>query len=343
MPNKQLALWVDKVFNKNEIFNPLSPLNVDDRLSSVRLLRERLAAAGWDCHTADFYLQKSLRPDAALFFDIPPRTLPSLAGGWGKTVRKLAVLFECDVIKPQNWDKVRHAEFDAVFTWSDQLVDGKKYFKLNFPQKFPAAAEFFPEKKNKFCALVAGNKKSSHPSELYSERLKTIRWFEVNHPAELDLYGTGWDKHLFTGSLPVRLLNRLPLVARLAAEKYPSYRGTVGLKKEMLKQYKFSICYENAKDIPGYITEKIFDSLFAGCVPVYWGAPDIAKHVPEDCFIDRRAFKTHEDLYDFMKGMTDTKYRDRLSSISGYLSGCSHYQFSDMCFAETILNVLVGG
>jgi len=45
----------------------------------------------------------------------------------------------------------------------------------------------------------------------------------------------------------------------------------VGHKKPIMEQYKFSIYHENARNIPGYITEKIFDSFFAGCVPVYWG------------------------------------------------------------------------
>jgi hypothetical protein len=42
----------------------------------------------------------------------------------------------------------------------------------------------------------------------------------------------------------------------------------VDSKKNTLEKYKFSICYENARDIPGYITEKIFDCFFAGCVPI---------------------------------------------------------------------------
>jgi len=36
---------------------------------------------------------------------------------------------------------------------------------------------------------------------------------------------------------------------------YTSYKGPFKSKIETLKPYKFSICFENAKDIPGYITE----------------------------------------------------------------------------------------
>lgn len=337
--NKQLALWVDKVFRGDEIFNPASPLNLDDRLSSARLLRERLKDASWDCHTADLYLARDLRPDAVLFFDIPPQPLARLIGMWGASIRKLAVLYECSVIKPQNWRKPRHEEFDVIFTWADGLVDGKKYFKINASQRIPSPAEFLPGNKEKLCVLIAGNKKSPHPLELYSERVRTIRWFEANHPADFDLFGTGWDKHLFTGPLPVRALNRIAPLARLAAERRPSYRGAVRLKKDVLAKYKFSICYENSR-VPGYITEKIFDSMFAGCVPVYWGAPDIGRHVPAGCFIDRRAFCSHEALYAYLKAMPDAEYAGRLSAIRDYLAGDRHYQFSDRYFAETVAGVV---
>ncbi|GAB3961662.1 hypothetical protein GCM10028805_61100 [Spirosoma harenae] len=50
-------------------------------------------------------------------------------------------------------------------------------------------------------------------------------------------------------------------------------------KREYLKTFKFNLCPENS-NTAGYVTEKIFDSLFSGCIPIYWGSennpePDI--------------------------------------------------------------------
>lgn len=50
-------------------------------------------------------------------------------------------------------------------------------------------------------------------------------------------------------------------------------------KIEYLKQFRFNLCPENS-DNKGYVTEKIFDSIKAGCIPIYWGSenkpePDI--------------------------------------------------------------------
>ena len=42
-------------------------------------------------------------------------------------------------------------------------------------------------------------------------------------------------------------------------------------KHEFLKHFKLNICPENS-NAEGYVTEKIFQSIEAGCIPVYWGA-----------------------------------------------------------------------
>ena len=40
------------------------------------------------------------------------------------------------------------------------------------------------------------------------------------------------------------------------------------IKKEWISQYKFNICCENSMN-KGYITEKIFESILSGCIPIY--------------------------------------------------------------------------
>ncbi len=56
-----------------------------------------------------------------------------------------------------------------------------------------------------------------------------------------------------------------------------------GDKKHLyLKNYKFNLCPENSNS-DGYVTEKIFEAIAAGCIPVYWGSnnnpePEILNH-----------------------------------------------------------------
>ena len=42
-------------------------------------------------------------------------------------------------------------------------------------------------------------------------------------------------------------------------------------KKAYLSHYRFNICPENSNAY-GYVTEKLFDAVEAGCIPVYWGS-----------------------------------------------------------------------
>ena len=71
-------------------------------------------------------------------------------------------------------------------------------------------------------------------------------------------------------------------------------------KLELYSKYKFVISFENsiAND---YVTEKFFDPLLAGTVPVYSGATNITEYAPGDnCFIDIRTFENPRQLADFM-------------------------------------------
>lgn len=72
-------------------------------------------------------------------------------------------------------------------------------------------------------------------------------------------------------------------------------------KMALYEQYKFIIAFENscAED---YVTEKFFDPLLAGAVPVYLGAPNVDEFVPGDnCYVDVRKYKTAGELAAHLK------------------------------------------
>jgi hypothetical protein len=254
------------------MFNdPSAPIG-DDLLYSTVYLAKFARTRNIGVSTIDTEPLESY--DAILFMDFPTfknKYFRQLINNKFKNV--YLMIFESEVIRPDNWNRENHKYFKKIFTWNDELVDNKKYFKINFAHKIPTDLNFDINKKNKLCTLIAGHKFASHPLELYTERVKAIRWFEQNHPEDFDLYGIGWDKYNFKGALS--MLNRFEILRKFLKPKYPSYRGAVNSKREVLQKYKFAICYENVRDIPGYITEKIFDCFFAGCVPVYWGAPNV--------------------------------------------------------------------
>jgi hypothetical protein len=281
--------------------------------------------------------------DAFLFIDFPNMRNPLVEKVFLTNKPKFLIIFESELIKKENFDFNNHLLFEKIFTWSDILIknDHEKYTKLNFSYDLPK--KIIRYQKKKLCTLIAGNKRLNHPLELYSKRVEVIRWFEKNHIEDFDLYGIGWDRYYFSGPKLFRGLNRVNLITRLLASDFPSYKGRVDSKKEVLKKYKFSICFENAKDIPGYITEKIFDCFFSGCVPIYWGANNIEEHIPKDCFIDYTQFSGLEEMYKYLKYMPDDVYQKYLDNIDKYLNSEACYSYSIEFFSNKIVDSVLKG
>lgn len=65
-------------------------------------------------------------------------------------------------------------------------------------------------------------------------------------------------------------------------------------KCEFIKNYKFTIAFENNM-IDGYTTEKLWQPLTVGSIPIYWGNPRIAEEVEKDAFINCNEFDNDLD------------------------------------------------
>lgn len=108
--------------------------------------------------------------------------------------------------------------------------------------------------RSRFCALVSGNRGPDDPGA--QRRTSIVE--SLNTIAPVDCAG-------------LLLHNTDELKTRFNDNK-----------AEFLKQYKFYICPENAS-VEGYVTEKVFHAIGAGCIPIYWGSnnnpePDILNH-----------------------------------------------------------------
>ncbi|MCX7101604.1 MAG: glycosyltransferase [Methylobacter sp.] len=255
--------------------------------------------------------------DAVIFLDRPQSNNPKVEELMGADIAKYLIIYECEVIKQDTWESDYHQNFNRIFTWSDTLVDGQRYIKINFaidtvsPYDFEILKSEFNQRK--LVTLIAGAKHSQHPNELYSHRNRTIRWFESNAIDDFDLYGVGWNSEMF-----------------------PSYKGKVDDKLATLSRYRFAICYENAMQYPGYISEKILDCFRAGVVPVYGGAPNIGHWIPANCYIDICQFTNYDDLYVHLKAIDIDTHGRYLDNIERYLSSSKSYPFSTECFINTV-------
>lgn len=101
----------------------------------------------------------------------------------------------------------------------------------------------------------------------------------------------------------------------------------VGDKLTFLRDYKFTIAFENAAH-PGYITEKLVEPMLAYSLPIYWGDPRVGEDFNPASFVNANIMSIdeaveavilldrHEDLYaqalgePWLHGNTLNRYLD---------------------------------
>lgn len=66
-------------------------------------------------------------------------------------------------------------------------------------------------------------------------------------------------------------------------------------KVSALRKYAMTLAFEN-ENSPSHVTEKVWQALGAGVLPVYFGAPDIGAFVPEGSIVVANGFDSWESL-----------------------------------------------
>lgn len=195
--------------------------------------------------------------------------------------------------------------FRCILTWNDDWVDNKIIYKKNIPYIFEKKYREDCFDDRKLLTAITADKSSSQEGELYSERRNVYKFFEDNYPKDFIFYGTRWKE-----------------------ENHPCYGGIIEDKFAEYHKFKFAICLENTTGINDYITEKIYDCMCAGIVPIYGGALNIKKYVNEECFIDYFSFKSYYDLAQYIINMTCEEYNRYLDSIDEWIDHVDMYEYS---------------
>lgn len=323
---KKIAIFWDKRFENNnfknvELGNTLNPfleiakINGIENTISSNLLQEREDKDDFIIVCLLTISRLNIVQYIKMFREFPKN-------------KKYLIAYEPPIVAMLNYSRLSHMFFDRVYTWNDSLVDNKKYFKFIHHNTL-IDAENVPNiefSQKKFLSLINGNRVAFWKNELYSKRDKFIRYAEKNH-LDFDLYGRWWDR---PNSLQ-KIIWYIP---------YTSYRGSVDDKIGTLAGYKFNICFENMSNTPGYITEKIFDSFKARSVPVYWGASNIEKYIPKNCFIDYRDFLDFDKLLVFLLKMNENEYNSYIKNIEVFLLSKKAKIWFDKDWAEDFIKSL---
>lgn len=316
---KIAVLPPDDVFLGNTFFDLDSKYNRDNCLYPHYLFKQVLEQENYKVKTIDYYsIQDEI--DFILVFNIDnnlAKLLETIENN--EEVRVIYIMTEPQVVKTLHNRKVLESHiFDLVLSWNDSFCKSesiKKYYYPN-PRKTYQNTYSFEQKKD--LCIINANKGSSHECELYTERRKAISFFSKHQ--SIDLYGFGWNEERDT-----------------FIEK--AYKGTVKDKIKTLQEYKFCICFENSSCEPGYITEKIFDAFSAGCIPIYYGAPNVDEYIPRDCFIDFKKFTSYGHLLKYLGNMDINSYKAYQLSIQEFLDSNKYELFTSQNYVQILQRV----
>src|ERR1700733_9730239 len=352
---KKIFLQISSpIFENNTVFIKHDINNANFRW---RRLKEKMEALGFELITADNndlkdcegiifhdatslygvfetktkiknYIKRVLNIKSAPVY--PTRDLYTEAVKAGLKDKMVLLITEGKAVYPVNFLPEVLNKFSRVLTWDDDLLQNPKFVRCHFCMQLHPPIQKVPWNEKKLLTNISIHKYSPYKNQLYSARRKTIAYFDKHYPNDFDLYGNRWN-------VPItRLEEMFPFLVK----KYATYRGHCKDKLETLSRYKFNICYENNWDAKGYVTEKIFDSIHAHIVPIYWGASNIEKYVDTNVFIDRRKFASDKDLAEFITHITEKEYEKYLEAAKQYVKSEKYKEFLPETFCDRVIYAL---
>lgn len=316
----------------NRIFRPGAGPNGGEFFLPWRQLRERFARVGIELNTPD------VNAGRAVAFELhlnAQRRVPAQTPCY-------AFLYEDPLVRPLNADRVQLRRYRKVFTWNEDLIDGEHCLRLDYPNDLALREVPGWHERPLFCVLIASNKALRHPDPraLHGQRVAVIRHFEAHAPELFTLYGHGWHIPPVQPGAWGRVRKRLhEWRARWQPEArpFPSYRGKIGRKAEVLERARFCICYENSRGSPGYLTEKIFDCFTSGCVPVYIGTPHAEPAIPAACYIDGDRYADPAALLAFLRAVTPAQFQAYQQAMREFLASPASARFGNAHFCERLV------
>lgn len=322
-----------RVFDSDGLFDLTNPvLNRDDQLRPFHRLREHMASRGIIVHTAD-YLFKDNGQDVQQsdyyslgLLDNFERVLLE-----GRARPAAFVIMEPPVVAPSLYEALPRltAAFDKVYIhnvigdgYSLDDVDATKLHRLYYPIPYNDVLEPYwgnSARMKRMVVINGSHNPLSKNREQYSLRINAMA--ELSKMGVIDLYGMGWDRWWSRQALWLPYWrNRRALMS--------IYKGKCASKFEVLQNYEFCLCFENMR-MDGYITEKLFDCLYAGTIPLYMGAPDILNDIPEDVFVDCRKYSTWQEMWEDVSAMSSERINEMKIAGRRFLASGMANKFYD--------------
>ncbi|WP_332778396.1 glycosyltransferase family 10 domain-containing protein [Polaromonas sp.] len=329
------AYYEDRLFDTSN-----TVLNRDDTLVPFFKLRAAQRKQGADMHTADFLMGQKGREHVSDYYSLGVLDNYKALLERADVRLKAFVIFEPPVVDPRLYKALPELTrfFERVYVhnttgdgYSLEGVDTSKLRQLYWPQPRDEVIKHYWERTDRLDRIVVIN--GNHiprkvPKELYSKRIEAMA--SLAQLGAVDLYGRGWAKWWSRASMWLPYWKHRKTLMSI-------YKGACDSKYEVLSQYKFSLCFENMA-MKGYVTEKIFDCLYVGTVPLYLGATDIEGLIPENIYIDCRKFSSWQTMLRAVESIPSheiEKMREKGKEFIQSTQGARYYDSLIKIFGET--------
>lgn len=191
---------------------------------------------------------------------------------------------EPDIQAPECYSKKNIQKFDKII----DIGKGNSYgnTSIPYPQDLDVTISTKIRTSSK-TVMVNSNLFSLRSGELYSLRRKAAFGLDF-----VDLYGKGWNKSTLRKIkdliIEIRNITKNPSKLNLQNQinffrKSNKWHGEVKNKHELYSNYKIALIIENSWL---FLSEKLFDALTSGCIPIYIGIDLKQFNIPDFLYIE---------------------------------------------------------
>ena len=203
-----------------------------------------------------------------------------------KTIKTVLIVLEPSIVFPDNSSPRVRGLFDLV------LEVGRPFSRpsLPWPQTWHEPPQGGHSRDDKRAVMIQSAKHSFVAGQLYG-----LRASFAHTNRKLDVFGHDWQEPYTRRTLRVvvellrAVTSKMPIdlsALRTSFLKPRNYLGPVENKFTTMSKYRVAIVIENSQE---YMSEKFFDALFSGCIPVYVGPNLTAFGIPANLYIQADA------------------------------------------------------